>query len=503
MRRILAVFFTTALIVFARPPQAVALEADQLRENIIAGLQGGQGPLAAVPFSFDEVRVRPDGPGFRVEITGLASIPDAGDPWADIGDLAFSVEETGEGLYRVDEVAGLEEVSLRDTGGTQVGLFAARWDRFTGTWSRALAGFLEADLLLGNLRFAPADGSALLSLDRLGSVNRALDAGGGRFDLDGQARATGLRAEMPGQGVFEVREIAVESVTRGVDLDAFGALTREWEALSQGREPPGEAEVAAFLERMAARESLLPSGFAQRFVLSNLSVSDVAGQHVFGIDQIEWDAAGSALNQPLAETRLGAQHRGLVLGEGVNGVGVWRDLVPSEAGFVVAAERLPGNKLWKALFKAMAMAARQAPTVEPGSGFEDMALMLLLSELGPAFGEAGTRIRLPHLRIVSEALEASAEGLAEVDPAAVNGLTGTLDVALVGLDQTLALVQSQASPEDPNAQMALMALFWLKTVAQREADAEGRDVDRIAVQMSADGQILLNGQPMGMPMLPQ
>ena len=48
-----------------------------------------------------------------------------------------------------------------------------------------------------------------------------------------------------------------------------------------------------------------------------------------------------------------------------------------------------------------------------------------------------------------------------------------------------------------------MALFWLKTMARRETDSEGRPVDRIAVELTADGQVLLNGQPMGLPMLPQ
>ncbi len=170
---------------------------------------------------------------------------------------------------------------------------------------------------------------------------------------------------------------------------------------------------------------------------------------------------------------------------------------------MITVERLPGRKLWRALFNAMALSARQGAAVQPGSGAGDLAMMLLLGDLSPAFGEAGTRIGLPHLRIVSEALEATAEGMAEVDPAAANGLTGTLDVALVGLDRTLELLQSRAGPETPDVQGALMALFWLKTMARRETDSEGRPVDRIAVELTADGQILLNGQPMGLPMLPQ
>ena len=503
MRRILTVLFVAALIVVARPPGAAALTADELRQDIIAGLRARLGPLTAIPVSFDEVRVQPREPGFRVEITGLVSVPEGEDAWAEIGDLAFSVEEAGEGLYRVADLSGLDEVRLRGPDGEQIGLLAFRWERFVGTWSSAFAGFLEADLLLRDLRFAFADGSLFLSIAGLGGINRAEDTGDGRYDLNGQGRATGLRAEIPGQGTVEVREIEVETTTRGLDLDAYGALTREWDALNRREAPLDEAEIAAFLEKMAAQDGLLPSEFAERFALTDLLVSDAAGRRVFVVDRAEWDVAGSALDQPLAEARLGARHRGLALGEDAAGMGVRRELVPGEAGFVITVERLPGRELWRALFNAMAVAARQGAAVQPGSGAGDMALMLLLGELGPAFGEAGTRIGLPHLRIVSEALEATAEGSAEVDPAAANGLTGALDVALVGLDRTLELLQSRAGPEAPDVQGALMALFWLKTMARRETDGEGRAVDRIAVELTAAGQVLLNGQPMGLPSLPQ
>ena len=503
MRRFLTVLFTAALIVAARPPEAAALTADELREDIIAGLQAGRGALTAISLSFDEVRVQPREPGFRVEITGLVSVPEGEDPWADIGDVTFSVEEAGEGLYRVANLSGLDEVRLRGSDGEQIGLLAFRWERFGATWSSALVGFLEADLLIRDLRFALADGSFFLSLAVLGTINRAEDTGAGRYDLHGQGRATGLRIEVPGQGTFKVSKIEAESTTRGLNLDAYGELTREWDALNRREAPLGEAEIAAFLEKMAMRDELLPGGFAQRFALTDLLVSDDAGARVFVVDQIEWDAAGSALDQPLAETRLGAQHRGLTLGEDAAGLGVWRELVPGEAGFVITAERVPGRKLWRTLFKAMALSARQGSAVQPGGGAADMAQMLLLGELGPAFGEAGTRIGLPHLRIVSEALEATAEGMAEVDPAAANGLTGTFDVALVGLDRTLELLQSRAGPEAPEVQGVLMALFWLKTMARRETDGEGRPVDRMTIELTADGQMLLNGQPMGLPMLPQ
>ena len=175
-------------------------------------------------------------------------------------------------------------------------------------------------------------------------------------------------------------------------------------------------------------------------------------------------------------------------------------LLPTEAGFVLAAERIPGQTLWRVLLKVMALAVMEGSGSpdDPGSS-SGMIPLMLMGELGPAFAEARTLLRLPHLRFRSEILEAKAEGLAVVDFAAAMGFTGSFDLALFGLDETLGLMEAEAAAGNPEAQGGLMALGWLKSLALRETDADGRPVDRFALSLLADGQMLMNGQPLGLP----
>ena len=43
---------------------------------------------------------------------------------------------------------------------------------------------------------------------------------------------------------------------------------------------------------------------------------------------------------------------------------------------------------------------------------------------------------------------------------------------------------------------------WLRVLAKRETDGQNRAIDRYNLQITADGQTLLNGQPFALPMTP-
>ncbi len=151
-----------ALLVMAVPlGSALALEAKQLREDIIAGLEFFVGPMAAAPVTYEEVRVWPKDGSHRVEITGLTSQGGELGYWADLGDLAFSVQETKAGHYRVTDLALPASVPVYDAEGNQFALLAYELERFDGVWVGALSNFLELELQVTDLRFGLAiDGDA-------------------------------------------------------------------------------------------------------------------------------------------------------------------------------------------------------------------------------------------------------------------------------------------------------------------------------------------------------
>ena len=59
-------------------------------------------------------------------------------------------------------------------------------------------------------------GSFILGLQRLGGVSRAQEGADGRTDQQGEGRATGLHAEIPGEGALDIAEIEVEELDQPV-----------------------------------------------------------------------------------------------------------------------------------------------------------------------------------------------------------------------------------------------------------------------------------------------
>lgn len=504
MRRNLFGFLAILLVTVLPLGSAQAIDSKKLREDIVAGLALFAGPSVAAPVSYDEVRVWPQDRGHRVEITGVTSRGGDLGHWADLGDVAFSVTETKPGHFRVYDVALPASVPLYDAEGNRFALLAYDLNRFEGIWVGALSNFLELDLLVTDVRFGLADGTFILSLGRLGGVSRAQESGNGRTDQQATGRVTNLHAEVPGEGSFDVAEISGETSVTGMDLDAYAQLTQEYEALASRDGGPSDADLAAFIQRMSGLQ-VLPAGFGERFSVSGVRVTDAAGQTQFRLDRGELDFAASGLDQAAAELRFGLKHEDLRMGESLRAqAGAMGALLPHNLGLVVAVERLPADRLWQSLLRTLAFALTQGGLEGQGSGaMNQMLMFMMLGEALPALTEAGTQIKLPHFVLESEAATMSAEGAFDVNPTAPQGVTGALEVAIIGLDNVIALLEAEVNAGNQDALGALGMAGWLKSLARRETDGESRVVDRYDLKLTADGRTLLNGQPFAAPMMPQ
>ena len=500
MRRTLFALLA-ALFVTAQPTAgALALEAKQLREDIIAGLEPLTGPMATAPIAYEEVRVWPQDGRHRVEISGVTSRRAGLGYWADLGDLAFSVEETAAGHYRVSDLAAPASVPFYDADGNRVALLAYDLQRFDGIWVGALANFLELDLLVTDLRFGLADGSFTLAMERLGAVSRAEQAADGDTDQRAKGRATNLRGEIPGEGSFEIDEIEVDTELTGMNLEAYAQLTREYEALAAREGGPSEADLSAFIQRMSGLD-VLPASLAERFAVSGLRVKDASGQTQFRLAGGELDLAASGFDQALAEVRFGLKHEDLELGESLRAqAGSSGALVPRNMGLVAALERLPADRIWQSVLRTMSFMVMQGGQEgQDPAAMNQIMMFMLMGEILPALTEAGSQLKLPHVLIESEAAKLTAEGAFDVNPTVPSGVTGAMDVAITGLDDVIALLEAEVNAGNQEAFGALGMANWMKTLGRREVNGQSRAVDHYNLQLTADGRTLLNGEPFGVP----
>jgi hypothetical protein len=504
MRRRLFGLLAALLVITVPLGSALALEAEQLREDIIAGLELFIGPMAATPATYDEVRVWPKDESHRVEITGLTSQGGELGYWVDLGDLAFSVQETKSGHYRVYDLALPASVPVYDAEGNQFALLAYELERFDGVWVGALSNFLELDLLVTNLRFGLADGTFTLAMERLGGISRAEQGTDGRTDQQAKGRATALRAEIPGEGTFEIAEIEVETGVTGMDLEAYAQLTKEYQALATRQGGPSETDLAAFIQRMSGL-NVLPGSFAERFAVSDVRATDAAGQTLFSLDRGELDFAASGFDQALAEVRIGLKHENLEMGESLRAeAGPIGALAPRNMGLVAALERLPADRIWQSVLRTLSFALMQGGQEgQDPTAMNQIMMFMLMGEVLPALTEAGTQLKLPHFLIESEVSSMTAEGTFDVDPTSPLGVTGAMDVAITGLDDVIVLLEAEVNAGNQDAFGALGMANWMRILAQRETNGQGQAVDRYSLQLTPDGQTLLNGQPFAAPVMPQ
>ncbi len=504
MHRKLAGLLAVLLVIAVPLGGALALEAKKLREDIIAGLELFVGPMAAAPVAYEEVRVWPQDGSHRVEITGVTSRGGELGYWADLGDLAFSVEETKAGQYRVYDLAVPGSVPVYDADGNRFALLTYDLERFDGVWVGALSNFLELDLLVTDLRFGLADGTFTLAAERLGGISRAEQGADGRTDQRAKGRATVLRAEIPGEGALEIAEIEVETDVTGMDLEAYAQLTQEYEALAAREGGPSETDLAAFIQRMSGL-NVLPGSFAERFAVSGVRATDAAGQTQFRLDRGELDFAASGFDQALAEVRFGLKHENLEMGESLRAeVGPMGALAPRNMGLVAALERLPADRIWQSLLRTLSFMLMQGGREgQDPAAMNQIMMFMLMGEVLPALTEAGTQLKLPHFLVESEVASMTAEGAFDVNPTSPQGVTGAMDVAVTGLDDVIALLEAEVIAGNQDAFGGLAMANWMRSLARRETDGESRAVDHYSIRLAADGQMLLNGQPFAAPIMPR
>ena len=504
MHRKLAGLLAVLLVIAVPLGGALALEAKKLREDIIAGLELFVGPMAAAPVAYEEVRVWPQDGSHRVEITGVTSRGGELGYWADLGDLAFSVEETKAGHYRVYDLAVPGSVPVYDADGNRFALLTYDLERFDGVWVVALSNFLELDLLVTDLRFGLADGTFTLAAERLGGISRAEQGTDGRTDQRAKGRATVLRAEIPGEGALEIAEIEVETGVTGMDLEAYAQLTQEYEALAAREGGPSETDLAAFIQRMSGL-NVLPGSFAERFAVSGVRATDAAGQTQFRLDRGELDFAASGFDQALAEVRFGLKHENLEMGESLRAeVGPMGALAPRNMGLVAALERLPADRIWQSLLRTLSFMLMQGGREgQDPAAMNQIMMFMLMGEVLPALTEAGTQLKLPHFLVESEVASMTAEGAFDVNPTSPQGVTGAMDVAVTGLDDVIALLEAEVIAGNQDAFGGLAMANWMRSLARRETDGESRAVDHYSIRLAADGQMLLNGQPFAAPIMPR
>jgi hypothetical protein len=491
---------------FAAPRAAEArLDPEELRQDIITHLKQGFSAYSAESFDFVSVETRAKGDAVRVKITGI-SLPLADIKGRlDLGDLAFTLAEAGDRLYRVSEVEAASQAAMVGEKGEQGILINYDLERLEGIWSAALRNFLDLDLMVNRFEAVMPDANLAFAVDSIAATNRTSTRSDALTDMEGEMRATGIRMLNPAFGQVEIEEMSAEYTSQGQDLVAFGRFNDEFMALSGRETPPDSGALAQLMERLADI-NVLPRGFIERLHVGGLTYYDQARRPQFRVGGADMDFAAGDLHLAEGYGSMGIRYTGLEMATPEDQpVDPIQALVPGDFALILSVERLPVQALWQVVLKSMAVAIATGKPGEPNPQMQMMAAMIGMQMLN-AFNQSKTRLRLDRFDMESPVGSVNAEGAIEADSSAPVGAKGAFKVAITGLDQMIAIVTNaaQSGQLNPQAQGNAAFLMILKSMGRRESLDNGTPVDRYDIVLTPAGQLTVNGQPFGLtPTQPQ
>jgi hypothetical protein len=318
----------------------------------------------------------------------------------------------------------------------------------------------------------------------------------GKWNQEGTAVLENLVADAGTDGKVEIASIAVTSQGRDVALAAWRSLMDRLEAMSASADAGGAEAAGASQEQMqqaltALRDagSLLAS-YSAAVELNGVRFTDPSGAQAFSLSTAGVSFGLEGFDQEKSAVAFGYHHGGLALARPeMTGADpqLVQSLTPQELSLNITAENLPTRAVWTSFLETALSPDAQTPEQS------QMAMGMFMASAQQAIMESGAQIRVADTRVVMPAGKASLDGTVQADPATPFGATGTLNLEITGLDTLISTVS--AATTDPQEAQEMQGFFeLLRGFSNRETAADGATVDRYALQVTKEGNLLLNGK---------
>jgi hypothetical protein len=457
-------------------PLGILVDADYSYRNIRAGDAGGQGGLTIGEFA------------------STTTSADAGNGRWDtqasfrLGD----VRATGEGAtFTLAKIEGSGTGRGVDMA-LAAGLFSRLWTMVGSIANetpppeffqmmtdlyRAYVAF-DASYRVEDVRFRDAAGTETFALPELTAELRGdgFDRDAGNLDMT--IRLNGLRAV--DAGVVSVGGLEIRSATRGFKVSEYAKLLEQIQGLAAAPEEPPDPEA---IKAMGAMLSISAGGDFE-VGLRDVAYSDLAGAELFRLADGAFAAHGEGFDQDLARVVIELRHGGLAARIDDP---IARDVVPLESHIGISLENLPVREISSQAVAAFSNAATLSPEEQ------EMAGMMLVGLVQQALSLAKSQVKLTDWRLRTAAAALELDGLVEASAEAMMGAVARLQLNIAGLDGIIDTVRAAATPED---QDLIAGLDVLRGFSNRETAADGAVIDRYDVNVTPEGQVLINGKPL-------
>jgi hypothetical protein len=479
MRKIGWLFGVTLLLAVDAPALAQDLAA-QIKQDVEDALAPLADPAGGGGLTHGGVQVTAEGTAYVVTIADMRGAEDDSS-YLDIGTVSFRLTPEGSDLYRVDDVKTPPEMPLKMADGSIDGAVTVSSQHFTGTWSRAIANFLQLDAAYRDIKVISKTDDVSIAVGEATARIDSTDKSNGRIDQAGAFRLANLNVSGP-DGIYALTALEVTSTARDYNVGGWAAVQDQIQAIGANADPsaPAPAIDPQLFEALRGAAPLL-SGGVTTLQVSGVSFRDPAGAEGFALPQGMFNMTLEGFDQPLGRIVLSLGHDGLAVNAADPAT---RDLIPHELALNVALENLPVQEIWNGAIDAFASADM---STDEGSS---MAMFMLMGLVQQSLVNGKTRMGLNDWRIVSALAQAQLEGMIEASAESMFGAVGRVTLDVTGLDALIDSVRANFGADaDEVAGLEVMRGF-----STRQTAADGSVVDHYDMVFTPEGQFLINGK---------
>jgi hypothetical protein len=430
---------------------------DASAEGKVAVTQDGEGYLVTLPkliLGDDEGRV-------SIDPIRIGLMPGAGDTLAMTATLPTTIPAT-----------------LGD--GTPMGKITLGSQAITGTWSKELQSFTSFSGRLGAIDIQPAgqEAAARGHIDSLAITSAMTPAANARSSGSANVSLDGLAFSGPAASAT-LRHAELVSNMQNYDAAAYAAANRRLQELSASAADSDAPSAESILAAVAV-------GRAMGMGEGTLSLSDLKvreGDSATSLDAAHLSFSFGAGAGGTGGIGFGFGHEGLVISPAPEEI----DLIPVASNFNVALRDVPMDGFWN-LIESWAPRIASGKAEDPAMGQQAGREILALLAQGGAY------LELSETNVNAPAYSGAANGRLDFSEHAAYGLQGRVQMVLAGMNALIARMSAVPEEEQtPDMAQTVQMLTLFQAFGQQGQDSYGRETRSYALDITADGGLLLNG----------
>jgi hypothetical protein len=483
--RVIGWLFGVALLAAAGAPVLAQDQAARIKQEVEDVITpptpaGADGEEAAL--SHGDVDVAAAGSFYLVTISDLRWGTDATGHF-EIGSVSFTLTPEGDDLYRIGDVKMPAQIVHKTPDGSVDGTISLPSQQLAGLWSRSLASLMQLDAVYRDVKLVSIGDNFTLSFGEIVASIASTDKGKGRWDQDYAVHLAGVKLASS-DGLISLGSVDGAFGLHDYDIAGWAVVRDRLRALAPDRQTNAATPASLpDLQVTGAQRGASPPFVAANLTMTlrGLSFRDGTGREKLGLPVGTLALGAESFDQPIGRISLSLEQRGLV----VNDIApTERDLLPRELALNIALESLPVPQLWHGAVNTLSTA--DISTDEGAS----MAMMTFLDLLQRSLVNGKARLNVTDSHLAMALARARLRGVLEASAESLFGAVGKLVVEVSGLDALIGAVKAHAGPQAEE----IADLQVIRGFSTRQTAADGAVVDHYDIDLTRQGQFLVNGK---------